>query len=545
MGTPTTILLRIALRNHRVGFLILTVLPGLVALSNASAFGVIAGETEQSRLAFAQSMELIGYQLTYLLPVPNQVETIGGYLHWRVIGFITLMFSVWGVMAATGSTRAQEDQGNWEQWISVGASRLRLMVTSIAAFAATSGLSIFIVVTVMWGGAVVAGETLALSNALQEGIAIFVVTLTAFSIGATVAQLTGNGRTALSAGATLIIVLFFLNSLSRSIDVLTHVNRVSPFFWVDRTNAMVPGGSLDGGALTLLLAVTLVLSTTATTIFIRRDLGSAWWARVSTTGTSFTTSRNPLVRIPIVSDLYEQRLALTLWTAVIGTLSAFVGSMAKSGVDFIEDLPRFEGYRSLLGIDNPYEAMLGVSGFSLMQLILAAFAITTVARWASDDTNGRLEMTLSAPVRRWRVVAERALMLTFVSLFFIFVSVAAMVSSITSQGVHVDVGLLAKAACGLLPFSLSFGAIGAAIVTRNPRLAVGVLSVVAITSFFILQIGPWLRWPDWIINLSVFNLYGSPVVDGTYWPGMAALTAITIAGFGIALRNIQVRDIGR
>ena len=201
MGTSTAVLFKIALRNHRVGFLILTGLAGLLAFANSAAFSVIAGETAQSRLAFAQSMELIAQQLTYLLPIPDRIETLGGYLHWRVIGFIVLMFGVWGVMAATGSTRAQEDRGNWEQWLSVGVSRLRLMVMSAIAFAAAAGTSVLIVVVMMWGGAMAAGESLGFGDVVLEGIALFVVTSTAFSIGLLVAQFMGSGRTSLSVAA--------------------------------------------------------------------------------------------------------------------------------------------------------------------------------------------------------------------------------------------------------------------------------------------------------------------------------------------------------
>ena len=59
-----------------------------------------------------------------------------------------------------------------------------------------------------------------------------------------------------------------------------------------------------------------------------------------------------------------------------------------------------------------------------------------------------------------------------------------------------------------------------------------------------LVVGPLLRWPDWVLYLSVFTLFGTPVVDGTYWPGMWALAGVIVAGFGVALRNIQVRDVG-
>ena len=364
MGNPNSILFKIALRNHRMGFLILTVLPGMIGLVNSTAFSVIAGETEQSRLAFAQSMEIIGQQLTYLLPVPHRIETLGGYLHWRVLGFLGLMFSVWGVMAATGSTRAQEDRGNWEQWLSVGVSRFRLMTTSAMAFAAVAGVSVSIVIIAMWTGAIVVGENLSLKDALLEGLALFVITLNAFSIGTVVAQFTGSGRTALSFGAALVVILFFANSLSRSIDALVTTSRISPFFWFDRTNSLVPGGSFDIGALILLLGSTVLLIMIATVMFIRRDLGSAWFVQHRGKKVKYAASRNSLLKIPVITDIYEQRLSLALWTVVIILLSGFIGSTAKSAADFIQDLPTFEVYRSLLGIENVYEAFLGLSGFS-------------------------------------------------------------------------------------------------------------------------------------------------------------------------------------
>jgi hypothetical protein len=40
-------------------------------------------------------MEILGRQLTYLLPAPNQLDTIGGYLTWRAFGSVAMLYTIW------------------------------------------------------------------------------------------------------------------------------------------------------------------------------------------------------------------------------------------------------------------------------------------------------------------------------------------------------------------------------------------------------------------------------------------------------------------
>src|SRR2546430_17640579 len=55
-------------------------------LINAVGFAQIAGDTPAARAVFAQQMELLARQLTYLLPAPAQLDTMAGYLTWRWVG---------------------------------------------------------------------------------------------------------------------------------------------------------------------------------------------------------------------------------------------------------------------------------------------------------------------------------------------------------------------------------------------------------------------------------------------------------------------------
>jgi hypothetical protein len=43
----------------------------------------------------------------------------------------------------------------------------------------------------------------------------------------------------------------------------------------------------------------------------------------------------------------------------------------------------------------------------------------------------------------------------------------------------------------------------------------------------------------------VFDLYGTPLITGIWWPGLAALVLLSMAGFAVAAAALQRRDVGR
>ena len=43
-------------------------------------------------------------------------------------------------------------------------------------------------------------------------------------------------------------------------------------------------------------------------------------------------------------------------------------------------------------------------------------------------------------------------------------------------------------------------------------------------------LGAELICHDWFVNLSVFKLYGDPLVDGVNWKGLCTLLAVGLAG---------------
>ena len=93
---------------------------GRDAGGDLDGFVQVAGTSQVERLAFARSMEVLGAQLSYMLPPPERLDTLAGYLQWRYFGLIALVLSIWGVISSTGSGRGDEERGLVEQWLAAG-----------------------------------------------------------------------------------------------------------------------------------------------------------------------------------------------------------------------------------------------------------------------------------------------------------------------------------------------------------------------------------------------------------------------------------------
>ncbi|MBO0709533.1 MAG: hypothetical protein J2P44_14320, partial [Candidatus Dormibacteraeota bacterium] len=163
--------------------------------------------------------------------------------------------------------------------------------------------------------------------------------------------------------------------------------------------------------------------------------------------------------------------------------------------------------------------------------------------WAGQDGSGRLELTLAEPVSRWRVVVQRAVELGVGSLLITVAGTVGLLIAAAGQHATID-GPVWTATFLLVPVATAFGAIGGAISAWLPRVAVGLLSVVAVVAFFIELFVPLFRAPNWLLNLSLFQLYGTPLTKPIFWEGFWALVAITVVGFGVAVLAMQRREVG-
>jgi polyether ionophore transport system permease protein len=538
---------RITWRLQRTGLIGMSAFGIFYGIVQAAAYNSAAGATAAARLAFGQQMETFGRQYSLLLPLPHGVDTIAGFVQWRVYGALPILFGIWALLSAAGATRGDEERGLIEQWLGAGVSPLRYVGSRFIGFTVAAVIAVALTSGAIDAGAAGAGSALPVSPLLEVSLALVALTLTIYAITTVAAQLTVSRGAAAGLSGLVVGVMFFVNGMSRSVDGLKPVARtISPFSAYDRSQPLSPGGSFDAAATLALFVSAGVLIGLAVWFMRVRDLGAPLIdLRSRRRPYTDRPSPNRLLRVPVLASVYEQRLGVLAWGSGAAFFAFYLASVGRQTVDLIEGSPGFRAYLTAVGHGDPYVALTGFFWFGIALLLLAVFAITQVARWSADDNEGRLEMTLSAPVSRTRVVLERAVALVLRLAIVVALSSTALDLGGAAANIHFDAGSLTVASLVLIPFGLSFAAIGAVLASRAPRATVAVLTTFTFLSYLITQLGPLLQWPDWALKLSVFNLYGTPLTSGVDWTGLWIMTAVTLVGFGMASLLMQRRDVGR
>ena len=226
----------------------------------------------------------------------------------------------------------------------------------------------------------------------------------------------------------------------------------------------------------------------------------------------------------------------------MGAAAGAVVLLVNITATFFASTPSLAPYlRGLPG--DVHTVLLALIWLSFAQALIAIFAITSVSRWAGEDSSGVLEMQLAEPVPRWAVLAERSTELAVTLAVMAFVAMAVILALAPAEGLSVDIAKLLIATVLLIPFGLTFAAVGALLAGWRPRAAVVALSTIAAISYIVFEIGPLFKWPAWADNLSVFQLYGTPLITPVFVGGLIAMIAIVIVGFGSAGIVLARRDV--
>jgi hypothetical protein len=534
---------RLLLRLHRIGLVAMAYFGIFYVAVNSAAFPLIAGKTRALQEAFGQSITLLGAQFSWLLPSPIRPDTAAGYLQWRGYGFFAILFAAWGLFSASGAVRRDEDRGLVESWLSAGISRLRLLSTRTLFFAAVSAEIVTLTGAAGWLGCVIAGTPPAVSGLVGESAALWALTLACFGLGLLVSQIVANFRAAASAGSVLLVVMFLLDSIGRSSVHRAPFTDISVFFLFNQSNAVAPGGVFDPAATVLLFVVAAAATVAASVGFVRRDVGAGLiHPRQRPKAEVHEPSVNPLLRLAVIRGLWIRRVGALGWTAGMAVTAASVVLLVNITATFFASTPTLSPYlRGLPG--NVHTVLLALIWLSFAQALVAIFAITYVSRWSSDDSSGVLEMQLAEPIPRWGVLGERAAELTVTVTAMAFVAMAVILALSPAEGIPLDVGKMVSSTALLVPFGLTFAAVGALLAGWRPRVAVVTLSTITVISYLVFELGPLFKWPNWADNLSVFQLYGTPLITPVFVGGLIAMLAIAAVGFGSAGVVLARRDV--
>ena len=184
----------------------------------------------------------------------------------------------------------------------------------------------------------------------------------------------------------------------------------------------------------------------------------------------------------------------------------------------------------------------------ILPLVLSGFAMAMASgATAGEEARGTLDVLLSQPLDRGRVVLEKTLAIVAGTA----VAGAALVAGIWLGASVVDARLdYANVAAGVVSavlLALVFGGIALllACATGNRGLAIGATGALLVVAYFVNALAPLVDMLDRLQGLSPFYYYISndPLRHGLDFGYAAVLAVVAVAAFAAALVTFERRDL--
>jgi ABC-2 type transport system permease protein len=256
--------------------------------------------------------------------------------------------------------------------------------------------------------------------------------------------------------------------------------------------------------------------------------------------------------------LRDQRRSLSLWAvAFVGMIAlyALIWPSVKGNTqwrDLFASLP--QSYRALFtaGGQVDLSTPAGYLGLELLGFVgptlIAIYAIVAgAAAIAGDEDRGTLELTLSAPISRARVLGERfAALLAAVAALMVALGGGLWAFS-TIFDMRLGVAAIASGAAALGLFGLFAGAVALAVgaATGHPALARGVAALVVVASYLVnalAQLTDVLK-PARPFSPFYLLLGNDPLTNGLVTGRALAVAAVSVGLVAAAAVALRRRDL--
>jgi ABC-2 type transport system permease protein len=200
---------------------------------------------------------------------------------------------------------------------------------------------------------------------------------------------------------------------------------------------------------------------------------------------------------------------------------------------------------ALLGEIASTEGFLAVALFINLPLFATIYSIVQIESWASEEEEGHLGMLLAMPVPREQVLIARYAATLLGLLTILIITGIAIVLSAWAADVALDSARVWGGLFALIPVVMLVSAFGLCAATWLPRPSIAVpITIAIVAAMFLLEVfGTLFRWPEEIRNLSIFHLYGRPLLEGIKWAAFTALTLATLLFAASSFVGFRRRDL--
>jgi ABC-2 type transport system permease protein len=487
---------------------------------------------------------------------PVAVDTVPGYVTFRVLGLVLpVLLSVWAILAGARLVRGEEERGSLDVLLSTPRSRARLLAEKLAALAvALLGVALLLSLGMLAGQAG-GDQPLAYGRALGAALNASLVALVFGGAALLLSQLL-PWRAAAGLAGILVALSFLTDATGRTVAAAGWLRLGSPLHYYNANKPLIPGYPADPSAAAMQVGVCLALAAGSLLLFARRDVGGV--AVVALPGGDHRPhggTHHVLAnawsavweRTIALRALHAQAPAALWWTlataAFAGWMTLLVPTVKEPLQRLLAESPTLGALfaRSGLGTDA---GLLAATLFLILPALLAAFALTQALQWPADLDSGRLEVVLSTPRSRVRLLLERFLAVLVTSVLSTLVLFLVVLTGMRVAGLSVGVGELAVACLAIVPLQLLTAVLSYALAGRLPYGAVvGVTATFLVASFLAGFLRQTLGLPGWLVDLSMFHQYGSPLTEGPAWGRSLAMLGIAAALLGLGVAQFRRADL--
>jgi ABC-2 type transport system permease protein len=525
-------------RDSRLSFIIAAGLLGGMALLMGAAVPTIF-PTPEARQDINNLIGAMPASMVNLFGKPVALGTLGGYMTWKYGAIFAMGTILWSITALSGTLATEARRGSLDIVATTPLGKRRVALEKLAAHLTLLWLTMAILAVASAVGSRVFGDA-ALGDTIAPvsafGFGLWIGSLAMFFGGLAFLLAPILGRAGAGGIAAIAMLVLWLANGVTGLDVIAVI---SPFRWTSNHIALV--GMYDWLPVLATALVGVVFLAGGVALFMRRDLGTTAGISLPHLPGIALGVRGPVSRA--FGDMLPRALA---WGIGLFLMGAMISSLVGPMVDQLSgDSELLATFKQIFPNFDLGSAGGWLQLFSELMFIAVGFAgATLVSKWASDETDDRLEALLATPMRRstWVLAGGLAALIAVVVMTVLFA--LGIGAGAASGGVSASDSMLGTAALGL--FAAAIVGVGFAVGGLfRTSLAAEIAALVVVATYLIDLVAPPLGLPDAVHQLALTTHLGQPMV-GVWDPaGVVACVVIAVGGIALGTWGFTRRDVAR